>query len=75
MSEYGAATGAHLLIGLGGTIDGFAGRVKRAPRWMQRAGLEWFYRLITLRRFKRMARLPLVLVYAHAQRRREKRHA
>jgi len=23
-----------------------AGRVKRAPRWMQRAGLEWFYRFL-----------------------------
>ncbi|MCI0440613.1 MAG: WecB/TagA/CpsF family glycosyltransferase [Chloroflexi bacterium] len=32
-------------IGIGGTLDVFTGRLKRAPRWMQRAGLEWVYRL------------------------------
>ena len=48
-----------LMIGLGGSLDGFAGTVKRAPVWMQRAGLEWLYRLIQEpRRFKRMLRLP-----------------
>ncbi|MFO7278080.1 MAG: WecB/TagA/CpsF family glycosyltransferase [Pseudomonadota bacterium] len=33
-------------MGVGGTFDVAAGRVKRAPRWMQRAGLEWFYRFL-----------------------------
>jgi N-acetylglucosaminyldiphosphoundecaprenol N-acetyl-beta-D-mannosaminyltransferase len=33
------------VMGVGGTFDVLAGRVKRAPRWMQRAGLEWFFRL------------------------------
>ena len=48
-----------LMMGLGGSLDGFAGTVKRAPVWMQRAGLEWLYRLIKEpRRFKRMLRLP-----------------
>ena len=48
-----------LMIGLGGSLDGFAGTVTRAPVWMQRAGLEWLYRLIKEpRRFKRMLRLP-----------------
>jgi N-acetylglucosaminyldiphosphoundecaprenol N-acetyl-beta-D-mannosaminyltransferase len=32
-------------IGVGASIDFLAGRVKRAPRWMQDAGLEWLYRL------------------------------
>jgi N-acetylglucosaminyldiphosphoundecaprenol N-acetyl-beta-D-mannosaminyltransferase len=32
-------------IGVGATIDFLAGRVKRAPRWMQRGGVEWIYRL------------------------------
>jgi exopolysaccharide biosynthesis WecB/TagA/CpsF family protein/anti-anti-sigma factor len=32
-------------IGVGATIDFLAGRVKRAPVWMQRAGLEWVFRL------------------------------
>ncbi len=31
-------------MGVGGSFDVYAGRVKRAPRWMQRAGLEWSYR-------------------------------
>jgi N-acetylglucosaminyldiphosphoundecaprenol N-acetyl-beta-D-mannosaminyltransferase len=32
-------------IGIGGTLDMIVGVTKRAPRWMQRTGLEWFYRL------------------------------
>lgn len=33
------------VMGVGGTFDVFAGLVRRAPRWMQRGGLEWFFRL------------------------------
>jgi N-acetylglucosaminyldiphosphoundecaprenol N-acetyl-beta-D-mannosaminyltransferase len=33
-------------MGVGGSFDVVVGRVKRAPRWMQRAGLEWFYRFL-----------------------------
>ena len=33
-------------MGVGGSFDVAAGRVRRAPRWMQRAGLEWFYRFL-----------------------------
>jgi N-acetylglucosaminyldiphosphoundecaprenol N-acetyl-beta-D-mannosaminyltransferase len=33
-------------IGVGATIDFLAGRVRRAPVWMQRSGLEWTYRLL-----------------------------
>lgn len=32
--------------GIGGTFDFIAGSKKRAPKWMQNAGLEWLYRLI-----------------------------
>ena len=32
--------------GVGGSFDVFAGITKRAPLWMQKAGLEWFYRVI-----------------------------
>lgn len=42
-------------IGVGGSFDVISGRVKRAPRWMQRAGLEWLYR--TWREPKRIPRL------------------
>jgi N-acetylglucosaminyldiphosphoundecaprenol N-acetyl-beta-D-mannosaminyltransferase len=31
---------------LGATLEFFLGRVRRAPRWMQNAGLEWLYRLL-----------------------------
>lgn len=51
--------GAKLMIGLGGTLDGIAGTVKRAPKWMIRLQLEWLYRLIREpRRIGRMMRLP-----------------
>ncbi|MCR4418634.1 MAG: WecB/TagA/CpsF family glycosyltransferase [Clostridia bacterium] len=33
-------------IAVGAAIDFLAGRVRRAPAWMQRAGLEWLYRLL-----------------------------
>lgn len=50
------------MIGLGGTLDAFAGTFKRAPVWMQKAGLEWFYRLLKEpKRFKRQLRLPKFL--------------
>jgi N-acetylglucosaminyldiphosphoundecaprenol N-acetyl-beta-D-mannosaminyltransferase len=37
--------GVPFVMGVGGTFDVLAGRVSRAPRWMQRSGLEWSYRL------------------------------
>jgi N-acetylglucosaminyldiphosphoundecaprenol N-acetyl-beta-D-mannosaminyltransferase len=37
--------GVPVVAGVGATIDFLAGRVKRAPRWMQQAGLEWLFRL------------------------------
>ena len=33
-------------MGVGGTFDVAVGHVRRAPRWMQHAGLEWFYRFL-----------------------------
>jgi N-acetylglucosaminyldiphosphoundecaprenol N-acetyl-beta-D-mannosaminyltransferase len=33
-------------IGVGGSFDFLSGRVRRAPRWLQRIGLEWFWRLL-----------------------------
>ena len=34
----------NLIMGVGGSFDVVAGKTKRAPEWMQNAGLEWFYR-------------------------------
>jgi N-acetylglucosaminyldiphosphoundecaprenol N-acetyl-beta-D-mannosaminyltransferase len=36
---------ATLFFGVGAAFDFHAGRVRQAPRWMQRSGLEWFFRL------------------------------
>jgi exopolysaccharide biosynthesis WecB/TagA/CpsF family protein len=33
------------MIGIGGTFNFIAGRVKRAPKWVQRCGAEWIYRI------------------------------
>jgi N-acetylglucosaminyldiphosphoundecaprenol N-acetyl-beta-D-mannosaminyltransferase len=33
------------MFGVGAAFDFHSGRTKQAPRWMQRTGLEWFYRL------------------------------
>ncbi len=62
---HGAAAGAKLYIGLGGAMDVFAGKVKRAPESFQKLGLEWLYRLMKEpSRIGRMAKLPLFLVSA-----------
>lgn len=59
MKNHADGLNVRLMIGLGGTLDSFAGTVKRAPRWMIRLQLEWLYRLIKEpKRFKRMLRLP-----------------
>jgi N-acetylglucosaminyldiphosphoundecaprenol N-acetyl-beta-D-mannosaminyltransferase len=39
-------TGVRFALGVGGSFDHVSGRVARAPRWMQRIGLEWLHRLI-----------------------------
>lgn len=44
-----------LAIGIGGTFDYIAGVQKRSPRWMQKLGLEWLYRL--LQQPKRLRRI------------------
>jgi N-acetylglucosaminyldiphosphoundecaprenol N-acetyl-beta-D-mannosaminyltransferase len=38
--------GVPVSAGVGATIDFLAGQVKRAPRWMQRSGTEWIFRLL-----------------------------
>ena len=46
-------------IGVGGSLDVLAGRVARAPRWLQRLNLEWLWRLCREpRRWRRMLALP-----------------
>ena len=58
-----------LMAGLGGTLDGIAGTVKRAPKWMIKLQLEWLYRLIKEpRRIGRMMRLPKFVFAAFKKR-------
>ena len=45
MAEYLRQLDTTLMIGVGAAFDFHAGRVKQAPRWVQRSGLEWFYRM------------------------------
>ncbi|HLG14399.1 MAG TPA: WecB/TagA/CpsF family glycosyltransferase [Blastocatellia bacterium] len=40
-------SGVRFALGVGGSFDHLSGRARRAPRWMQRAGLEWLYRLLS----------------------------
>lgn len=69
MAELGEDTGAKLAIGLGGALDVLAGRVERAPERWQKLGLEWAYRLKKEPwRWRRMARLPLILIRAFSAR-------
>ena len=44
IARHGTATGAGVLIGIGGTLDFLTGVTRRAPTWMQRGGLEWIHR-------------------------------
>ncbi len=71
MARNGAATGARLLCGLGGSLDIFAGNVERAPQFWREHGLEWLYRLCREpRRIGRMMKLPLFLVHVKQEKKR-----
>ncbi len=45
VAEHVGRLSAPALIAIGAAFDFHVGRVKQAPRWMQRSGLEWLYRL------------------------------
>ena len=54
-----ALTTVRVAIGIGGSLDFITGRAVRAPRWLQRLGLEWLHRLIHEPwRWRRMLALP-----------------
>ena len=66
-------------LGVGGTLDFLSGRVRRAPAWIRRIGLEWLYRLAIQpwrwRRQLRAARyFPLIAVRAARERQRLAEH-
>jgi N-acetylglucosaminyldiphosphoundecaprenol N-acetyl-beta-D-mannosaminyltransferase len=46
------------MMSVGGAFDFISGKVSRAPKWMQKAGFEWLYRLMVQPwRFKRQLAL------------------
>ena len=54
-----------IAMGVGGSLDVLAGKVKRAPEFYQKAGLEWFYRLVKEpRRIIRVLRIPKFIALA-----------
>ena len=72
MAKNGPATGAHLLCGLGGSLDVFAGVVERAPKFWCDHGLEWFYRLCKEpKRIGRMMKLPIFLIHVKQEKRKK----
>ena len=63
MAEHRNQIEAGLMLGLGGSLDVFAGDVKRAPESWRRLNLEWFYRLVHQpSRIGRMLKLPFFLL-------------
>ena len=73
MRANGEASGARLLVGLGGCLDVFSGEVQRAPEVFQRLGLEWLHRLAKHpSRIGRMMKLPLFLLHTAGEKRRRK---
>lgn len=46
VNKYKKLMNVPFVMGVGGSFDVVAGKTKRAPLWMQKAGLEWFYRFI-----------------------------
>jgi N-acetylglucosaminyldiphosphoundecaprenol N-acetyl-beta-D-mannosaminyltransferase len=47
LDEHLDELGVPACVQVGATLDFIAGRVRRAPRWLQKAGLEWAYRIYT----------------------------
>ena len=45
MARYRPRLVVPLMVGVGAAFDFFTGRVRQAPLWMQRSGLEWLFRL------------------------------
>ena len=46
IDRFAEQLGPAVAIGVGGSLDFITGRVRRAPAWMSRAGLEWLFRLL-----------------------------
>lgn len=65
LGEYLGMMNVPFAMGVGGSFDVVAGITKRAPIWMQKAGMEWFYRIYQEpgRMWKRYAKTNPLFVY------------
>lgn len=66
MAEHVERLGGPVLIGVGAAFDFHAGTKRQAPRWMQRSGLEWLFRLLSepRRLYRRyLLNIPLFACY------------
>jgi len=73
IAKYHQRLNVPVMIGVGGSFDVMSGKLQRAPKWMQKAGLEWLHRLLLEpSRWRRMLVLPKfalkVMVYGEKQR-------
>ncbi len=77
MAEHRARLAAPVLIGVGAAFDFLSGRKPQAPRWVQRAGLEWAYRLASepRRLWRRYARYPTFVALVALESLRPRRRA
>jgi N-acetylglucosaminyldiphosphoundecaprenol N-acetyl-beta-D-mannosaminyltransferase len=46
INKWRSQLGVQFAMGVGGSFDVLAGRVPRAPVWMQKVGMEWFFRVL-----------------------------
>lgn len=57
LAKYRAQLKPQVLMGVGGSFDVLAGKMERAPLWMQKASLEWLFRL-----YKQPSRIGRMIV-------------
>ena len=71
LKKYREELGVPVSIGVGGTLDVMAGNVRRAPKWMQKAKLEWLFRgILQPKRARRLLALPKFVFRVHASKNR-----
>lgn len=63
IARYREVLGVPVLMGVGGSFDVLSGHLQRAPAWMRRLHLEWFFRLLQQpSRWRRMLALPRFVI-------------
>jgi len=69
MADHRDRLSAPLLVGVGAAFDFLSGRKPQAPRWIQRSGLEWLFRLATepRRLWRRYRQYPLFVLLIAAE--------